>query len=118
MNRTYEDMSKEELVTLVKRLTKQHNEWRKKAFDLWAVMDNNAPHLLYIANEIYNPYPDEQHFKHEEETSLSAEVLRLRKREATFDEFIDSLDGQNEHEWMLIERIDEIHERLHGGEEE
>tara|TARA_X000001382_G_scaffold96377_1_gene70770 strand:- start:64 stop:234 length:171 start_codon:yes stop_codon:yes gene_type:complete len=53
MNRTYEDMSKEELITLVTRLTKQHNEWRKKAFDLWAVIDNNAPHLLYIANEIY-----------------------------------------------------------------
>ena len=47
----------------------------------------------------------------------TAEVKRLREREATFDEFIDSLDGQNEHEWMLIERIDEIHERLHGGEE-
>tara|TARA_R110000851_G_scaffold178736_3_gene325663 strand:- start:346 stop:555 length:210 start_codon:yes stop_codon:yes gene_type:complete len=27
MNRTYEDMSKKELVTLVKRLTKQHDEW-------------------------------------------------------------------------------------------
>ena len=47
-----------------------------------------------------------------------AEVERLRKRDATFDEFIDSLDVHNEHEWMLIERIDEIHERLHGGEEE
>jgi len=31
MNRTYEDMSKEELVTLVKRLAKQHNMWREKA---------------------------------------------------------------------------------------
>jgi chromosome segregation ATPase len=49
---------------------------------------------------------------------LEKEVKRLREREATFDEFIDSLDGQNEHEWMLIERIDEIHERLHGGEQE
>ena len=27
MNRTYEDMSKEELITLVTRLTKQHDEW-------------------------------------------------------------------------------------------
>ena len=34
MNRTYEDMSKQELVTLVKRLTKQHNEWRDKAEQL------------------------------------------------------------------------------------
>ena len=49
---------------------------------------------------------------------LDDEVKRLRKREATFDAFIDSLDVHNEHEWMLIERIDEIHERLHGGEEE
>ena len=50
--------------------------------------------------------------------NLDAEVKRLRKREATFDAFIDSLDCHNEHEWMLIERIDEIDERLHGGEEE
>ena len=27
MNRTYEDMSKEELITLVKRLAMQHDEW-------------------------------------------------------------------------------------------
>ena len=31
MNRTYEDMSKQELVTLVKRLTKQHDEWSAEA---------------------------------------------------------------------------------------
>tara|TARA_R110000824_G_scaffold83643_2_gene209323 strand:+ start:532 stop:732 length:201 start_codon:yes stop_codon:yes gene_type:complete len=31
MNRTYEDMSKKELVTLVKRLTKQHDEWSAEA---------------------------------------------------------------------------------------
>ena len=31
MNRTYEDMSKKELVTLVKRLTKQHDEWSATA---------------------------------------------------------------------------------------
>jgi len=49
---------------------------------------------------------------------LLAKVERLRKREATFDAFIDSLDCHNEHEWMLIERIDEIDERLHGGEGE
>ena len=49
---------------------------------------------------------------------LLAKVERLRKREATFDAFIDSLDCHNEHEWMLIERIDEIDERLHGGDEE
>jgi len=31
MNRTYEDMSKQELITLVKRLTKQHDEWSAEA---------------------------------------------------------------------------------------
>lgn len=31
MNRTYETMSKKELVTLVKRLTKQHDEWSDEA---------------------------------------------------------------------------------------
>ena len=34
MNRTYEDMSKKELVTLVKRLTKQHDEWSAEAMHL------------------------------------------------------------------------------------
>ena len=34
MNRTYEDMSKQELITLVKRLAIQHNEWRDKALGL------------------------------------------------------------------------------------
>ena len=34
MNRTYEDMSKKELVTLVKRLTKQHDEWREETLRL------------------------------------------------------------------------------------
>lgn len=58
-----------------------------------------------------------KHLQKENE-KLEAEVKRLRKREATFDAFIDSLDCHNEHEWMLIERIDEIDERLHGGEEE
>ena len=31
MNRTYEDMRKKELVTLVTRLTKQHDEWSAEA---------------------------------------------------------------------------------------
>ena len=31
MNRTYEDMSKQELITLVTRLAKQHDEWSDKA---------------------------------------------------------------------------------------
>ena len=31
MNRTYEDMSKEELITLVTRLAKQHDEWSAEA---------------------------------------------------------------------------------------
>jgi len=86
MNRTYEDMSKKELVTLVKRLTKQHDEWRKKAFDLWAVIDNNAPRLLYIADEIYNPYPDEQHFKHEEEVMWPTNALQLLAEQYTYTE--------------------------------
>lgn len=38
------------------------------------------------------------------------ELPRLRKREATFDAFIDSLDPQNEYDWELIERIDKLHE--------
>ena len=42
---------------------------------------------------------------------LGEENKALLKRSATFDEFIDSLDAHNEHEWMLIERIDEIHKR-------
>jgi len=34
MNRTYEDMSKKELVTLVKRLAMQHDEWSDEAKEL------------------------------------------------------------------------------------
>ena len=34
MNRTYEDMSKQELITLVKRLAKQHDEWSDEAKQL------------------------------------------------------------------------------------
>ena len=33
MSRTYEDMSKQELITLVKRLSMQHEEWRGKALE-------------------------------------------------------------------------------------
>jgi len=51
-------------------------------------------------------------------TEIMVELKRLQKRSATFDEFIDSLNCHNEHEWMLIERIDEIDKKLHGGEEE
>jgi hypothetical protein len=32
--RDYEDMSKQELITLVKRLGEQHNEWRNETIDL------------------------------------------------------------------------------------
>ena len=42
MNRTYEDMSKEELVTLVTRLTKQHDEWSAEAKRLRLVIKNVA----------------------------------------------------------------------------
>ena len=31
--RTYENMSKQELITLVKRLTAQHEEWRRQALE-------------------------------------------------------------------------------------
>ena len=34
MSRTYEDMSKKELITLVKRLAKQHDEWSAEATQL------------------------------------------------------------------------------------
>lgn len=33
MNRTYEDMSKQELITLAKRLAIQHDEWRELAYE-------------------------------------------------------------------------------------
>lgn len=32
--RDYEDMSKQELITLVKRLSKQHDEWRDETIEL------------------------------------------------------------------------------------
>ena len=69
MNRTYEDMSKEELVTLVKRLTKQHDEWsdkaermRKQAFELHHmicinIIENLTPRELFDkAGEVHDPY--------------------------------------------------------------
>mgnify|MGYP003126724468 FL=1 len=34
MNRTYEDMSKQELITLVERLSVQHDEWRRLAYEM------------------------------------------------------------------------------------
>lgn len=73
MNRTYEDMSKKELITLVKRLTKQHDEWsdkaermRKQAFELNHMMciniiENLTPQELYDkAEEVYDPYYKQQ----------------------------------------------------------
>ena len=42
MNRTYEDMSKQELITLVKRLAKQHDEWSDEAKRLREAIDNIA----------------------------------------------------------------------------
>lgn len=110
MNRTYEDMSKEELITLVTRLTKQHNEWRNKAFDLWAVIDNNAPSLLYIANEIFNPYPNEpstyeRDFKHDE----SDEAKELREQVEYFKGLVDHYKDEllkAKDEWQPKETIE------------
>ena len=69
MNRTYEDMSKKELVTLVKRLTKQHDEWsdkaermRKQAFELHHmicinIIENLTPKELHDkASDVYKPH--------------------------------------------------------------
>jgi|11BtaG_2_1085332.scaffolds.fasta_scaffold173122_2 predicted YcjX-like family ATPase len=67
MNRTYEDMSKEELVTLVKRLTKQHDEWSDEAKHLrmmyeelyadwrkvWDILDNTG-----MAKEMRQEFPN------------------------------------------------------------
>ena len=36
MSKQYEDMSKEELITLVKRLGESHNEWRATALEALA----------------------------------------------------------------------------------
>ena len=69
MNRTYEDMSKKELITLVKRLAKQHDEWsdkaermRKQAHELHHMMciniiENLTPQELFDkAREVHDPY--------------------------------------------------------------
>lgn len=69
MNRTYEDMSKQELITLVKRLAKQHDEWsdkaeqmRKQAFELHHmicinIIENLTPRELFDkAEEVHDPY--------------------------------------------------------------
>jgi len=47
MNRTYEDMSKKELVTLVKRMTKQHDEWSDKAERLRRVLELIGENMAY-----------------------------------------------------------------------
>ena len=69
MNRTYEDMSKKELITLVKRLAKQHDEWsdkaermRKQAHMLHYmicinIIEQLVPQRLFDkAEEVYDPY--------------------------------------------------------------
>ena len=45
MSKQYEDMSKEELITLVKRLGKSHNEWRRLAvaFNAKVLKSTNLP---------------------------------------------------------------------------
>jgi len=46
MNRTYEDMSKQELITLVKRLAKQHDEWREQVEYFKGLVDHYKDELL------------------------------------------------------------------------
>lgn len=53
MNRTYEDMSKKELVTLVKRLTKQHDEWSDEAKRLREVIQQAVKLLNTDATPVY-----------------------------------------------------------------
>lgn len=48
MSKQYEDMSKEELITLVKRLGKQHNEWR----DLAIRYETNIKQLVNMSKEM------------------------------------------------------------------
>jgi len=60
MNRTYEDMSKQELITLVKRLAKQHDEWSAEAKRLRAwkklvsdiVQQQDGSHLREMLKEM------------------------------------------------------------------
>ena len=52
--RDYEDMSKQELITLVKRLSEQHNEWRNETIELREEYDyfiRPASYLLVDAFE-------------------------------------------------------------------
>jgi len=53
MNRTYEDMSKKELITLVKRLAKQHDEWSAEAKRLQPMADE----LIAIWEILEGDYP-------------------------------------------------------------
>ena len=48
MSKQYEDMSKEELITLVKRLGESHNEWR----DLAIRYETNIKQLVKMSNQM------------------------------------------------------------------
>lgn len=67
MNRTYEDMSKEELITLVKRLAMQHDVWSERAKRMHT-QAHELYHMIGI-NIIENLTPqelfDKAHFVHE-----------------------------------------------------
>ena len=62
MSRTHEDMDKEELITLVKRLGKQNNEWyvetkrltefRDRVFAAFVELPMNKRSLTYLLNEL------------------------------------------------------------------
>jgi hypothetical protein len=65
MNRTYEDMSKKELVTLVKRMTKQHDEWSAEAKRLRDVLEAN---LLVECDGCKNWLIEEQIMEHPSHT--------------------------------------------------
>ena len=51
MNKTYKDMSKEELITLVTRLTKQHDEWSEEAEQLREQVEYFKGELLKATDE-------------------------------------------------------------------
>jgi len=48
MSKQYEDMSKEELIALVERLTMQHNEWR----DLAVRHETSIKQLVHMGKEM------------------------------------------------------------------
>ncbi len=48
MSKQYEDMSKEELITLVKRLGKSHNDWR----DLAIRYETSIVQLVDMSNKM------------------------------------------------------------------